>query len=101
MECQDVQAVPPPFSPGAPQFAPHASNRLPFTNLTPAVPSHLIVGLDHASVRGARRLLRSLAGVGCSPSSSLAVPTRPVSLAPVMAPVMAPDFCLIRWALSR
>jgi len=27
MECQDVQALSPPFSPGAPQFAPHSSNR--------------------------------------------------------------------------
>jgi hypothetical protein len=51
MGCQDVQAVPRPFGPGAPHFAPHASNRLQFTNLTHAVPSHLIVGLDLASVR--------------------------------------------------
>ena len=41
---------------------------------------------------GARRLLRSLADVECSPSSSFAAPRRPVGL----APVMAPDFCLIR-----
>ena len=40
---------------------------------------------------GARRLLRSLADVECSPSSSFAAPRRPVGL----APVMAPDFCLI------
>jgi hypothetical protein len=26
IECRVVQALPPPFSPGAPQFAPHASN---------------------------------------------------------------------------
>jgi hypothetical protein len=25
MGCRDVQALPPPFGPGAPQFAPHAS----------------------------------------------------------------------------
>jgi hypothetical protein len=25
-ECADVQALTPPFGPGAPQFAPHASN---------------------------------------------------------------------------
>jgi hypothetical protein len=37
-----VQAVPRQFSPGAPQFAPHASNRLPFANLAPAGPSQLI-----------------------------------------------------------
>jgi hypothetical protein len=46
MGCQDVQAVPSPVSPGSPSVCPHASNRLPFTNLTPAVPSHLIVGLE-------------------------------------------------------
>jgi hypothetical protein len=43
---------------------------------------------DHATVC-ARWLLRRLADVDCSPSSSFAT-TRPVGL----APVMAPDFCL-------
>ena len=33
--CQGVQAVPRQFSPGAPQFGPHAPNRLPFANLAP------------------------------------------------------------------
>jgi hypothetical protein len=42
MWCQGVQAVPRQFSPGAPQFAPHASNRLPFANLAPTGPSQLI-----------------------------------------------------------
>ena len=34
IEYKDVHAAPPQFSPGAPQFAPHASNALPFTNLS-------------------------------------------------------------------
>jgi hypothetical protein len=41
---------------------------------------------------GCTPLLRSLADIDCSPSSSLAAPRRPVGL----APVMAPDLCLIR-----
>jgi hypothetical protein len=40
---------------------------------------------------GCTPALRSLADVECSPSSSFAAPRRPVGL----APVMAPDFCLI------
>jgi hypothetical protein len=34
MGCGDVQALPPPFSQGAPQFAPHASNALSAEPLT-------------------------------------------------------------------
>ena len=45
MGCQDVQAVPRPFSPGAPQFAPHAWNP-PAVQGPWCVPSWMASNLD-------------------------------------------------------
>ena len=77
--------------PGSPSVCPPCLDCLPFTNLTPAVPSHLIVGLDHASVR--------VHAGSCGASQALAAHRRRSPcrhIRSVWLLVMAPDFCLIR-----